>query len=87
MTQPPPEPIEIKHDPEPPTLWQRLFRRGPKPPSRLHSLAELWSENPGVWFEYPENTLVLAREAFLLYDVQGDPETGRVQIRRKPVPA
>lgn len=82
--QPPPEPIEIKYDPELPTVWDRLFRRRPKPPSRLHALADLWSANPGVWFDFPENTLMLGRESFLLYDVQGDPETGAVQIRRKP---
>lgn len=37
-----------------------------------------------MWFDFPENTLMLGRESFLLYDVQGDPETGAVQIRRKP---
>lgn len=62
----------------------KLFKRRP----RRDAVAELHAQMdaaPGQWFDYPENTLMLAREAFLFYDVQGDPGTGRVQIRKKPV--
>ena len=63
----------------------KLFRRRPKPVHPAAALAEQMDRNPGEWFEYPTNTLMLSREAFLRYDVRGDAATGSVQIRRKPV--
>ena len=62
----------------------KLFRRN-KTPDRFAELHATLDANPGVWFDYPDNTIVLGRAAFLKLDVQGDPATGRVQIRRKPL--
>lgn len=61
----------------------KLFRRN-KTPDRFAELVAALAANPGRWFDYPENTIALGRHHFLIYDVQGDPATGRVQIRRKP---
>ncbi|CAA0129304.1 Uncharacterised protein [Mycolicibacterium vanbaalenii] len=60
----------------------KLFRRNRKP-SPLDTLAAQMKAQPGVWFDYPEDTMLLGREAFFAYEVIADPTRGTVLIRRR----
>lgn len=64
----------------------KLFRRRPKPPSAYDRLRAQLDANPGVWFDWPDNVMVLGREAFFRYEVRASIDFDSVQIRRRAQP-